>query len=76
MKEGKCVIKKPADDLVVRLAKIHDEGIECVLQDYMNEYATYGWDDVCTALANINANIDLVMTELKYAMVEEPKSCF
>ena len=42
------MIRKAADDLVVRLAKIHDEGIENVLQDYMNEYADYGWDAICT----------------------------
>lgn len=66
------MIKKPADDLVVRLASIH-EGIENVLQDYLNEYADYGWDSICTELANINAQIDLVMTELKYAMVKEGK---
>lgn len=65
------MIKKAADDLVVRLAKIHDEGIENIIQDYMNEYATYGWDNICTELANINAQIDMVMTELKYAGIEE-----
>lgn len=65
------MIRKAADDLVMRLAKIHDEGIENVLQDYMNEYADYGWDAICTELANINAQIDLVMTELKYAQVKD-----
>ena len=64
------MIRKAADDLVIRLAKIHDEGIENVLQDYMNEYADYGWDAICTELANINAQIDLVMTELKYSVVK------
>ena len=65
------MIRKAADDLVMRLAKIHDEGIENVLQDYMNEYADYGWDSICTELATINANIDMVMTELKFAMVKK-----
>ena len=63
------MIKKPADDLVVRLAKIHDEGIENILQDYLNDYADYGWDSICTELAGINAQLDNVMTELKYAQV-------
>lgn len=67
------MIKKPADDLVVRLVKIHDEGIENVLQDYINEYATYAWDDICEKLANINAEIDFVMTRLKCA--KEVMSC-
>ena len=63
------MIKKPADDLVVRLAKVHDEDFENVSQDYLNEYAEYGWDNICTELANINAQIDMVMTELKYARI-------
>mgnify|MGYP000249361639 CR=1 FL=1 len=65
------MIKKPADELVVRLAKIHDEGIENILQDYLNEYAEYGWDSICTTLADINATIDRIMTELKYSAVKE-----
>lgn len=68
------MIRKPADDLVVRLAKIHDEGIENVLQDYINEYATYAWDDICEKLANINAQIDLLMMELKYAQVRNEEN--
>lgn len=65
------IVKKPTDDLVVRLAKIHDEGIETILQDYLNEYADYGWDSVCTELANVNAQIDLIMTELKMAKTKD-----
>jgi len=68
------MIKKPADELVAMLAKTHDEGIENVLQDYLNEYAEYGWDNICTELANINAQIDLLMMELKYAQVKDDKN--
>lgn len=68
------MIKKPADDLVVRLAKIHDEGIASILQDYHNEYATYGWDDICKELANINVRIELLITELKYAQVRNDEN--
>ena len=68
------MIKKPADDLVVRLKKIHDEGIENVLNDYLNEYADFGWDDICLELANINAQIDALMTKLKYAKVRDKEN--
>ena len=63
------MIKKPADELVVRLAKVHDYGLQDVLQDYLNEYAEFGWDSICTELSNIMAQVDLVMTELKFARI-------
>ena len=41
------MIKKDAQDLVERLDDIHAR-LEDIIQDYMNEYATYGWDATCT----------------------------
>ena len=64
------MLKKPADELVVRLANLHQE-VENVIQDYMNEYADYGWDSTCEELRNIGASVDAVMTILKYAATKE-----
>ena len=64
------MIKKPADDLVVRLMSIHVQ-IEDVLKDYMNEYADYGWDSICTDITNIGAAVDALTFQIKYARVAE-----
>lgn len=65
------MIRQPADELVKRLKKVHDEDISTVLRNYLDEYADYGWDSICTELANVNAQIDLIMTELQYAVVKK-----
>ena len=67
------VIRQSADDLIVRLKKIHDEEIDTILHDYLETYADYGWDSFCTALSVINANIDDAMTQLKHARIEGSK---
>lgn len=64
------MIKKPADELVVELQGIHQH-IENVLQDYLNEYADYGWDATCTDIVNIAAHVDCLTLQLKYAKVED-----
>ena len=64
------MIKKDAQDLVERLDDIHAR-LEDIIQDYMNEYATYGWDATCTDIVNIAASVDCVTLQLKYAKVED-----
>lgn len=64
------MIRKHADELVTKLAVIHD-GIGCMIGTYIDEYSDYGWDNVCAELANVNAQIDMIMTELKYSVVKE-----
>ena len=63
------MIKKHADDLIQRLGKVHDEDIDGILADYMKEYAEYGWDSTCEQLANIKAQIDLLINQLKHAAI-------
>lgn len=62
------MIKKPADELVTRLEESH-KWIEGILHNYLDEYSDYGWDSICTELANIAAQIDLVRVELKHSPV-------
>ena len=64
------MIKKDAQDLVERLDDIHAR-LEDIIQDYMNEYAPYGWDATCTDIVNIAAHVDCVTLQLKYAKVED-----
>ena len=64
------MIKKDAQDLVERLDDIHAR-LEDIIQDYMNEYAPYGWDATCTDIVNIAAYVDCVTLQLKYAKVED-----
>ena len=66
------MIKKTADELVLRLNHIHGE-IENIIQDYMNEYACYGWDSTTDELRSLAASTDAIALGLKYAAVEEER---
>lgn len=64
------MIRKPADALVMKLFDIKGE-VENVIQDYMNEYADYGWDSTAEELRGICAGLEAVTVLLKYARISE-----
>lgn len=66
------MIRKPADALVMRLFNIQNE-VESVIQDYMNEYADYGWDSTTEELRSICAGLEAIIVNLKYARISERK---
>lgn len=62
------MVKKQTDELVERLTKIQSE-MECILKEYVEEYAAYGWDGTSQEIATINAQINFLTARLKYAEV-------
>lgn len=62
------MIKKPADELVARLNGVHAE-VENIIQDYLNEYADYGWDSTAEELRSICAGVDAIRIDLMYSRI-------
>ena len=64
------IVKKDMSDITDKLDRLTTD-IECIISDYLDEYADYGWDNFTETLSNVAAQIYMLKIMSENATVKE-----
>lgn len=64
------IVKKDMSDIADKLDRLTTD-IECIISDYIDEYADYGWDNFTETLSNVAEQIYMLKIVSENATVKE-----